>query len=122
MRFTDNSMGAKQLLTWPDLLTNAGAGKVGMYVGAPDTITAIVTQFKGSYADWAMAPMPGDNGPAKGTLGGGSGYFFKKGLSADQVKAGLEWLAYEYPHAGSGPFRLRVRRSRWACRSACPSR
>jgi ABC-type glycerol-3-phosphate transport system substrate-binding protein len=104
MRFTDNSMGAKQLLTWPDLLTNAGAGKVGMYIGAPDTITAIVTQFKGSYSDWAMAPMPGDNGPAKGTLGGGSGYFFKKGLSADQVKAGLEWISYEFLTPGQGQF------------------
>jgi len=104
MRFTDNSMGAQQLLTWPDLLTNAGAGKVGMYIGAPDTITAIVTQFKGSYADWAMAPMPGDNGPAKGTLGGGSGYFFKKDLTADQVKAGLEWISYEFLTPGQGQF------------------
>ena len=82
MRFTDNSMGTKQLQTWPDLLTNAGAGKVGMYIGAPDTITAIVTSFKGKYADWAIGPMPGDGGAAKGTLGGGSGYFFKKGLTA----------------------------------------
>jgi ABC-type glycerol-3-phosphate transport system substrate-binding protein len=104
MRFTDNSMGAQQLLTWPDLLTNAGAGKVGMYIGAPDTITAIVTSFKGSYEDWAMAPMPGDSGPAKGTLGGGSGYFFKKGLTADQVKAGLEWISYEELTPGQGQF------------------
>jgi multiple sugar transport system substrate-binding protein len=104
MRFTDKSMGEKQLLTWPDLLTNAGAGKVGMYIGAPDTITAIVTQFHGSYADWAMAPMPGDNGPAKGTLGGGSGYFFKKGLTADQVKAGLEWISYYELTPGQGQF------------------
>ncbi len=37
MRFTDNSVGTKQLLQWPDLLTNAAAGKVGMYIGAPRT-------------------------------------------------------------------------------------
>ena len=104
MRFNDNSMGTKQLLTWPDLLTNAGAGKVGMYIGAPDTITAIVTQFKGQYSDWAMGPMPGDNGPAKGTLGGGSGYFFKKGLTDAQVKAGLEWLSFEELTPGQGQF------------------
>lgn len=104
MRYGDNSMGDKQLLGWPDLLTNAGAGKVGMFIGAPDTTTAIVTQFQGKYQDWAMAPMPGQDGPAKGTLGGGEGYFFKKGLTADQVKAGLMWLAYEKLTPGKGQF------------------
>jgi ABC-type glycerol-3-phosphate transport system substrate-binding protein len=104
MRFKDNSVGEKQLQTWPDLLTNAAAGKVGMYIGAPDSITAIVNTFKGSFDDWAMAPMPGDGGPAKGALGGGNGYFFKKGLSADQIKAGLKWLAYENLTPGQGQF------------------
>ncbi len=104
MRYTDNSMGDKQLLGWPDLLTNAGAGKVGMFVGAPDATTAIVTQFQGKYQDWAMGPLPGADGPAKGTLGGGEGYFFKKGLTADQVKAGLMWLAYEKLTPGKGQF------------------
>jgi ABC-type glycerol-3-phosphate transport system substrate-binding protein len=104
MRFTDNSMGTKQLLQWSDLLTNAGAGKVGMYVGAPDTVTAIVTQFKGKFSDWAIGPIPGDNGPAKATLGGGSGYFFKKGDSAAQIKAGLQWVNYEELTPGQGQF------------------
>jgi ABC-type glycerol-3-phosphate transport system substrate-binding protein len=104
MRFQDNTMGTKQLLQWPDLLTNAGAGKVGMYVGAPDTIKAIVTQFKGAFADWAIGPMPGDNGPAKATLGGGSGYFFKKGLSPAQIKAGLQWVNFEELTPGQGQF------------------
>jgi multiple sugar transport system substrate-binding protein len=104
MRYTDNSMGDKQLLGWPDLLTNAGAGKVGMFIGAPDATTAIVTQFQGKFEDWAMGPLPGQDGPAKGTLGGGEGYFFKKGLSADQVKAGLMWVAYEKLTVGKGQY------------------
>jgi ABC-type glycerol-3-phosphate transport system substrate-binding protein len=104
MRFVDNSMGAKQLLGWADLLNNAGGGKVGMYIGAPDTVQSIVNQFKGSYADWAMAPMPGDNGPAQATLGGGNGYFFKKGDTPAQIKAGLEWLSYEELTPGQGQF------------------
>jgi multiple sugar transport system substrate-binding protein len=111
MRFTDNSVGTKQLLTWPDLLTNAGAGKVGMYLGAPDSVTAIVTSFKGSFADWAIAPMPGDNGPAKGSLGGGSGYFFKKGLTADQIKAGLKWVSFENLTPGQGQFNYVLQKS-----------
>ena len=48
--------------------------------------------------------MAGPDGPAKGTLGGGEGYFFKKGLSADQIKAGLMWLAYEKLTPGKGQF------------------
>ncbi|MFB9447316.1 extracellular solute-binding protein [Dactylosporangium vinaceum] len=104
MRFSDNSVGEKQLLQWADLLTNAGAGKVGMYIGAPDTIKSIVTQFKGRYEDWSIGPMPGDNGPAKATLGGGSGYFFKKGLSAAQIRAGLQWITFEKLTPGQGDF------------------
>jgi ABC-type glycerol-3-phosphate transport system substrate-binding protein len=104
MRFTDNSMGTRQLLQWPDLLTLAASGKVGMLIGAPDVTTAIVTQFKGKYQDWAMGPMPGQDGPAKGTLGGGEGYFFKKGLTPDQIKAGLKWLAFEKLTPGKGQF------------------
>ncbi len=75
-----------------------------MYIGAPDSITAIVNTFKGSFADWAIAPMPGDGGAAKGALGGGNGYFFKKGLTADQIKAGLKWLAFENLTPGQGQF------------------
>ena len=102
MRYTDDSMGSRQLLQWGDLLTNAGAGKVGMFIGAPDATQAIVSQFQGKYADWAMGPMPGQDGPAKATLGGGEGYFFKKGLSPDQVKAGLKWIAYQKLTPGKG--------------------
>jgi ABC-type glycerol-3-phosphate transport system substrate-binding protein len=104
MRYGDNSMGEKQLLQWADLLTNAASGKVGMFIGAPDATTAIVTQFQGKYEDWAMGPMPGQDGPAKGTLGGGEGYFFKKGLSKEQVEAGLKWIAFEKLTPGKGQF------------------
>ena len=104
MRYGDNSMGDKQLLQWPDLLTNAAAGKVGMFIGAPDATTAIVTQFQGKYEDWAMAPMPGTDGAGKASLGGGEGYFFKKGLTPEQINAGLKWLAYEKLIPGKGQF------------------
>ncbi|MEV0002704.1 extracellular solute-binding protein [Micromonospora sp. NPDC050980] len=104
MRYGDNSMGSRQLLQWGDLLTNAGAGKVGMFIGAPDATQAIVTQFQGKYQDWAMGPLPGQDGKALATLGGGEGYFFKKGLSPEQVKAGLKWIAYQKLTPGKGQF------------------
>jgi ABC-type glycerol-3-phosphate transport system substrate-binding protein len=104
MRYGDNSMGSRQLLQWADLLTNAAAGKVGMFIGAPDATQAIVSQFQGKFQDWAMSPLPGQSGPAKGTLGGGEGYFFKKGLSEEQVRAGLKWIAYQKLTPGKGQF------------------
>jgi hypothetical protein len=55
-----------------------------MYVGAPDSITAIVKTFKGAYADWAIA-VPGDGGKAKNP-GRRRGCFFKKGLNADEIR------------------------------------
>jgi ABC-type glycerol-3-phosphate transport system substrate-binding protein len=104
MRWNDNSVGTKQLLQWQDLLTLAGAGKVGMYIGAPDSVTAIVQTFKGQYSDWAMGAMPGADGLAKAALAGGNGFLFRKGDSPAQIKAGLEWLSYEYLTPGVGQF------------------
>ncbi|MGW0506428.1 ABC transporter substrate-binding protein [Micromonospora sp. NPDC003241] len=104
MRYGDDSMGDRQLLQWGDLLTNAGAGKVGMFVGAPDATQAIVSQFQGKFEDWAMAPLPGQDGTALGTLGGGEGYFFKKDLTPEQVRAGLKWIAYQKLTPGKGQF------------------
>lgn len=97
-----HSVGTKQLLGWADLLTLAAGDKVGMYLGAPDTVTAMVQNFKGSYADWAMAPMPGQTAAGTATLGGGSLYFFKKTDTPDQIKAGLMFVAYEKLTVGQG--------------------
>ncbi len=92
MRWTDNSLGSRQLLEWADLLTMMGAGTLGMYLAAPDNIPTLVKQFKGTYADYGLAPAPG----GVATLGGGEGYMFKPGLSANQIKAGLTWLSWKY--------------------------
>jgi ABC-type glycerol-3-phosphate transport system substrate-binding protein len=104
MRYRDDSMGAKQDLAWADLLQMAAAGKVGMYVGAPDTVQAIVNNFKGSWDDFAVGPMPGQTGIAPASLGGGSQYFFAKHDTPAQIKAGIEWVTYEWLTPGKGQF------------------
>jgi ABC-type glycerol-3-phosphate transport system substrate-binding protein len=90
MRWTDNSMGQKQLLEWADLLNMMGSGKLGMYLATSDNIPTIVNQYKGKYESYGLGSVP----EGQGTLGGGEGYMFKAGLSADKIKAGLKWLTF----------------------------
>jgi multiple sugar transport system substrate-binding protein len=100
MRWTDNTMGSKQLLQYQDLLQMMGGGHLGMYIGAPDNLQGINDTYKTGYKNLAMGPMPG----GQGTLLGGDGYMFNKKDSADQIKAGLLWLEYENLTSGQGQF------------------
>jgi multiple sugar transport system substrate-binding protein len=90
MRWTDDSMGSKQLLEWADLLNMMGSGKLGMYVATADNIPTIVNQYKGKFETYGLGPIP----DGKGTLGGGEGYMFKAGLPPEKIVAGLKWLTF----------------------------
>lgn len=98
MRWVDDSMGSKQLLTLNDVQQMMGAGKLGMYVSAPDNIPTIVKQYGGDYQDMALGPMPG----GIATLAGGDGYMFNKNDTPAQIKAGLKFLALETNTPGKG--------------------
>ncbi|MDS0135530.1 MULTISPECIES: extracellular solute-binding protein [unclassified Amycolatopsis] len=92
MRWTDNSMGAKQLLEAQDVQRMMGAGQLGMYMAAPDNVPVLVKQFNGKYEDYGIAGMPG----GQGTLLGGEGYMINPKASPEKVKAGLEWIQWKY--------------------------
>ncbi|MFF1676368.1 ABC transporter substrate-binding protein [Streptomyces sp. NPDC058256] len=98
MRWTDNSMGTKQLLILNDVQQMMGSGKLGMYLSAPDNIPILVKEKGGNYNDLALAPMPGGNG----TLVGGDGYMFNKKATPEQIKAGLKWLDSMFLTPGDG--------------------
>jgi multiple sugar transport system substrate-binding protein len=100
MRWTDNSMGSRQLLQYNDLPQMMGSGKLGMYVAAPDNVTYIHQQYGSAYANLAEGPMPGDGG----TLLGGDGYMFSKKDTPAQIQAGIKFLNFEYLTAGAGQF------------------
>jgi multiple sugar transport system substrate-binding protein len=92
MRWTDNSMGTKQLLEIPDVQRMMGAGKLGMYLAAPDNVPTLVKQFQGKYDDYGLAPMPG----GKATLLGGEGYMINPKASPAKIKAGLTWIQWKF--------------------------
>ncbi|HEY2240570.1 MAG TPA: extracellular solute-binding protein [Streptosporangiaceae bacterium] len=100
MRWTDNSMGSKQLLQYNDLPQMMGSGKLGMYVGAPDNVTYIHQEYGSSYTNLAEGPMPGDGG----TLLGGDGYMFNKKDTPAQIQAGIKFLNFEFLTPGAGQF------------------
>lgn len=92
MRWTDNTMGAKQLLEATDVQRMMGAGQLGMYLSAPDNVPVLVKQFKGKYEDYGVAAMPG----GQGTLLGGEGYMINPTADAAKIKAGLTWITWKY--------------------------
>jgi multiple sugar transport system substrate-binding protein len=92
MRWTDNSMGDKQLLDYSDLLQMMGSGKLGMYLAAADNIPTIVKQYKGDFNGYGLGAIPG----GQGTLGGGEAFMFNAKASPAKIKAGLAWVTFEY--------------------------
>ncbi len=100
LRFVDNVMGVKQGLQYNDLLQLMASGKLGMYVGAPDNLTAIHTQYNVPYGNLGVGPMPGENA----TLLGGSGYMFNKNDTPAQIQAGIKFVDYEFMTSGKGQF------------------
>ncbi|PZG98407.1 sugar ABC transporter substrate-binding protein [Streptomyces sp. NTH33] len=98
MRWTDDSMGSKQLLVINDVQQMMGSGRLGMYLAAPDNIPILVKEKGGDFKDLALAPMPG----GKGTLVGGDGYMFHKKDTPAQIRAGLKWLDHMFLTPGKG--------------------
>ena len=91
MRWTDQSMGTRQLLEIPDVQKMMGSDKLGMYMAGPDNIPTIVKQFERKYEDYGLAALPGT-----ATLGGGDGFMFNPKDTPEKVKAGLTWLQWKY--------------------------
>ncbi|GHJ49610.1 sugar ABC transporter substrate-binding protein [Catellatospora sp. TT07R-123] len=92
MRWTDNTMGARQQLEWADLLQMMASGKLGMYVATSDNIPTIVNQFKGDFKEYGLGPVPG----GAGTLAGGEGFMFNAKATPEKIRAGLKWLTFRY--------------------------
>jgi ABC-type glycerol-3-phosphate transport system substrate-binding protein len=92
LRWTDNSMGSRQLLEYADLIQLMASGKLGMYLATGDNLKTIVNQYKGNYADYGLGPMPG----GQGTLGGGDGFMFNAKATPEKIRAGLTWLAFKF--------------------------
>jgi ABC-type glycerol-3-phosphate transport system substrate-binding protein len=103
LRFTDHAMSATQGLAWGTLQAQFGAGKLGMYIAAPDDIyNEITTVDKGNINDIGMGPLPSVTGTPAGSLGGGNAYVFAKRDTPAQIKAGIKFIDFEDLTPGQG--------------------
>ncbi len=97
LRFTDHAMSPTQQLAWGALQKQMAAGKLGMYIAAPDDIyDVIVPQDKGAIGDYGMGPIPSTSGTPAGSLSGGNDDMFAKRDTSAQIRAGIKFLNYEY--------------------------
>ncbi len=105
LRFTDNAMSATQGLAWGTLQTQMAAGKLGMYIAAPDDIyNVIVPPDKGNLNDYGMGPLPSMTGKPAGSLSGGNDYVFAKHDTPAQIEAGIKLIDFEDLTPGDGQF------------------
>ncbi|HEY0933017.1 MAG TPA: extracellular solute-binding protein, partial [Trebonia sp.] len=105
LRFKDAAMSATQGLAWGTLQQQFGAGKLGMYIAAPDDIyNVIVPQDKGSINDIGMGALPSLTGTPAGSLSGGNDFVFAKHDTPAQIEAGIKWLNFENLSPGTGQF------------------
>ncbi|HEY2505834.1 MAG TPA: extracellular solute-binding protein [Streptosporangiaceae bacterium] len=103
LRFTDNAMSATQGLAWGTLQQQFAAGKLGMYIAAPDDIyNTIVPTDKGNINDIGMGPLPSLTGKPAGSLGGGNAYVFAKHDTPAQIEAGIKFIDFEDLTPGQG--------------------
>jgi ABC-type glycerol-3-phosphate transport system substrate-binding protein len=105
LRFTDNAMSATQGLAWGTLQQQFAAGKLGMYIGAPDDIyNVIVPTDKGNLSDIGMGVLPSLTGSPAGSLSGGNDYMFAPKDTPAQIEAGIKWIDFEDLTPGDGQF------------------
>jgi ABC-type glycerol-3-phosphate transport system substrate-binding protein len=105
LRFTDNAMSKTEGLTWGMLQQQFAAGKLGMYIAAPDDIyNVIVPTDHGNLNDIGMAPLPSLSGTPAASLSGGNDLIFAKHDTPAQIEAGIKFINFEDLTPGTGQF------------------
>ncbi|QKW21201.1 extracellular solute-binding protein [Kitasatospora sp. NA04385] len=103
MRFTDRSISATPVTQWADAFPPLAAGKVGMFLGAPDVVKHLIEVLGADPKAYGLGPMPGATGPGP-SLGGGDLYYVKKGQTPNQIKALIAWINFQYQTPDVGQF------------------
>src|SRR6202522_3384530 len=107
LRFADKAMSPSQALGWGTLQKQMAAGKLGMYIAAPDDIYQVIVPIDGgNINDYGMGPIPSVSGTPAGTLSGGDDYLFAKRDTPAQIEAGIKWINFQDLTLGQGLYNL----------------
>ncbi len=96
MRWTDKSMGTNALYDCGTMQKDFAAGKVGMYLSAPDNYNYTVLNNKMSKKAFGSTGMPLYNGKDNGTLAGGQVQIVSRSASKAQKAAAVKWIDFFY--------------------------
>jgi len=93
MRWTDKSMGERQLLNQDDTQQMIATGQAAMAIEAGDAFSNIKQKFEDvNMGDFGFGILPQNGGNA--TLTGGAAWMFNPKSSPDVLAAAVEWVLY----------------------------
>jgi multiple sugar transport system substrate-binding protein len=95
MRWDDGSMGPNGLYDLDSMSQDFAAGKVGMWIAAPDVYNTAITNNKMNKADFGEGPMPQADG-TNGTLAGGTIEIVSPKTTDAQRLAAVKWINWYY--------------------------
>jgi len=105
MRFKDHAMSATQGLAWGTLQQQFGAGKLGMYIAAPDDIyNVIVRPTRATSTTSAWARCPASPGPRRPRCPAATTTSSPSTTTPGADPAGLKWINFESLTPGTGQF------------------
>ncbi len=95
MKWVDKSMGQAVLYDIDGISKAFAAGKIGMYMSAPDAYRTLVVTNGLKASSFGIAPMPQQNGD-HGTLSGGSVQIVSPSTTDAERAAAVKWIKFNY--------------------------
>ena len=95
MKWVDKSMGQNVLYDIDGISKAFSAGKVGMFMSAPDAYRTLVTTNGLKASSFGIGPMPQQGGD-HGTLSGGSVQIVSPSTTDAEKAAAIKWIKFAY--------------------------
>jgi multiple sugar transport system substrate-binding protein len=95
MKWVDHSMGKTVLYDIDGISKDFAAGKIGMYMSAPDAYKTLVVTNGLKPASFGIGGMPQQNGD-HGTLSGGSVQIVSPSTTEAERTAAVKWIKFHY--------------------------
>lgn len=97
MRWEDESMGSNFLYTGEAISAEFAAGRIGMYIAAPDAWKGVVVKNKFAPEKFGAGPMPrGTASDGFGTMAGGNSAVVNPDASSAEQVAAVKWIEFAH--------------------------